>query len=109
MTKPKGQTGDEADFGDVDDTQSAGGVDAVAHRTAGEHAGADIVANGVAGKARECGDAIRHVRPADRAQCEQVIKCEREITASDEKGGDKQRSEERRVGKECRSRWWPYH
>ena len=23
--------------------------------------------------------------------------------------GDKNRSEERRVGKECRSRWWPYH
>src|SRR5256886_17322408 len=22
---------------------------------------------------------------------------------------DEQRSEERRVGKECRSRWWPYH
>ena len=21
----------------------------------------------------------------------------------------KRRSEERRVGKECRSRWWPYH
>src|SRR5256885_13650133 len=25
----------------------------------------------------------------------------------DGRGGD--RSEERRVGKECRSRWWPYH
>ena len=24
-------------------------------------------------------------------------------------GGDAQRSEERRVGKECRSRWSPYH
>src|SRR5260221_6001377 len=24
-------------------------------------------------------------------------------------GGDKDRSEERRVGKECRSRWSPYH
>ena len=23
--------------------------------------------------------------------------------------GDKERSEERRVGKECRSRWSPYH
>ena len=26
-----------------------------------------------------------------------------------EKGLEKQRSEERRVGKECRSRWSPYH
>ena len=25
------------------------------------------------------------------------------------KGGDVNRSEERRVGKECRSRWSPYH
>ena len=25
------------------------------------------------------------------------------------KGGRKERSEERRVGKECRSRWSPYH
>src|SRR5712672_3927581 len=24
-------------------------------------------------------------------------------------GRDRGRSEERRVGKECRSRWWPYH
>src|SRR5437867_13102229 len=24
-------------------------------------------------------------------------------------GGRSARSEERRVGKECRSRWWPYH
>src|SRR6266581_6703216 len=24
-------------------------------------------------------------------------------------GGARTRSEERRVGKECRSRWWPYH
>src|SRR5207245_7672243 len=24
-------------------------------------------------------------------------------------GPDLRRSEERRVGKECRSRWWPYH
>src|SRR6266481_7775845 len=31
---------------------------------------------------------------------------------SDFHGGEKavaERSEERRVGKECRSRWWPYH
>ena len=26
-----------------------------------------------------------------------------------EQGKDKERSEERRVGKECRSRWSPYH
>ena len=32
------------------------------------------------------------------------------VSASDEKDGDlSSRSEERRVGKECRSRWSPYH
>ena len=33
---------------------------------------------------------------------------EKEILEALEKKGDK-RSEERRVGKECRSRWSPYH
>ena len=28
---------------------------------------------------------------------------------TDPASGDKRRSEERRVGKECRSRWSPYH
>ena len=31
------------------------------------------------------------------------------IIAVDEKGEYMMRSEERRVGKECRSRWSPYH
>src|SRR5437867_11515172 len=29
--------------------------------------------------------------------------------ARSESGAPRGRSEERRVGKECRSRWWPYH
>ena len=34
-----------------------------------------------------------------------------ELVRADEYPGSKYpvRSEERRVGKECRSRWWPYH
>src|SRR3712207_2742748 len=32
-----------------------------------------------------------------------------EITVNVENDGDVERSEERRVGKECRSRWSPYH
>ena len=33
----------------------------------------------------------------------------RRIVIGELKAGDKLRSEERRVGKECRSRWSPYH
>src|SRR5256886_10943436 len=33
----------------------------------------------------------------------------RELAQAIAKGSDPQRSEERRVGKECRSRWSPYH
>ena len=32
-----------------------------------------------------------------------------ETVFRDKKTGKKRRSEERRVGKECRSRWSPYH
>src|SRR5207245_7429462 len=34
---------------------------------------------------------------------------ERRGSASAEPPSARSRSEERRVGKECRSRWWPYH
>ena len=31
------------------------------------------------------------------------------LEGDDDSHGNQQRSEERRVGKECRSRWSPYH
>ena len=34
---------------------------------------------------------------------------EEELLEADLPEGDQNRSEERRVGKECRSRWSPYH
>ena len=39
----------------------------------------------------------------------QAIIKEYQKDASDTGSADVQRSEERRVGKECRSRWSPYH
>ena len=36
----------------------------------------------------------------------EIMASDREITLNE---GKKTRSEERRVGKECRSRWSPYH
>src|SRR5256885_8520639 len=49
-----------------------------------------------------------HVRIIDIAECvisEVAVKSFREIAVADAR----RRSEERRVGKECRSRWSPYH
>ena len=60
-------------------------IDAIAHRAAGEHAGADIVADRIAGEAGERRDAIGHFIAADRAQREQVVEGQREIAAGDKK------------------------
>src|SRR2546426_7964054 len=46
------------------------------------------------------------------AELEQVVRYVRsggEVFAAGDGGGITHRSEERRVGKECRSRWSPYH
>src|SRR5690554_2333388 len=46
--------------------------------------------------------------PLDRLQ--RVLRTGgQESAARSEKRADRRRSEERRVGKECRSRWWPDH
>ena len=45
----------------------------------------------------------------DRQGNKVVIEVKRSVTTVDEKLGKDVRSEERRVGKECRSRWSPYH
>src|SRR5947209_19737288 len=49
---------------------------------------------------------------AAAARAAAVVRRVRRVQRADhhvEEGGQGQRSEERRVGKECRSRWWPYH
>src|SRR2546422_11723348 len=45
-------------------------------------------------------DSVRRLMDGMRAGREQMLKIERD---------EERRSEERRVGKECRSRWSPYH
>ena len=62
IAEPEGQAGDEADLRDLDGARSPGGIDAIAHRAAGEDAGADIVTDRIAGEAGERGAAVRHVR-----------------------------------------------
>src|SRR2546427_5091474 len=46
------------------------------------------------------------VLPADRQSCDEVMEDE---VMEDDHSRPASRSEERRVGKECRSRWSPYH
>ena len=45
----------------------------------------------------------------DKAKVEEAIKLLLEGIGEDVNREGLQRSEERRVGKECRSRWSPYH
>src|SRR5690606_38679640 len=70
-----------------DGAEAPGRIDAVAHRAAGEDAGADIVAYRVAGETGERRDPIGNVPPADRAQGEQVVERQREIAAGDAQRG----------------------
>ena len=52
----------------------------------------------------------------EKTICEKIVritknrkKLERELEVKIDNSGKEIRSEERRVGKECRSRWSPYH
>ena len=81
IAEPERQAGDEAKLGDLDGVEPPGRIDAVAHRTAGEHAGADVVADRIAGEAAERRDPVGDLRMADRAQGEQVVEGEREVAA----------------------------
>ena len=88
VAEPEGQAGDEADLGDLDGVEPPGRIDAIAHRAAGEDAGADVVADRIGGEAGERRDPVGHVLAADRAQREQVVERQREIAGGDEQRGD---------------------
>ncbi len=81
VAEPEGEAGDEADLGDVDRREAPVRIDAEADGAAGEDRGADVVADGVAREARQCGDAIGHLRLADGAQREQVVERQRKERA----------------------------
>ncbi len=77
IAEPEGQPGEEADFCDVDGAEAVLRIDPETDRAAGEHGGADIVADRVAGEARQCSDAIGHVLLADGPQREEIIEGQR--------------------------------
>ena len=86
IAEPEGQPGQETDFGDVDRVQPPGRIDPVAHRAAGEDAGADIVADRIGGEGGKRVDAVGNVAVADRADREPVIEGQGEIARRHEQG-----------------------
>ena len=58
VAEPEGQARHEADLRHFDGVKTIGRINAVAHRAAGKHGGADIVTDRIAGEAGQRGDAI---------------------------------------------------
>ena len=50
IAEPERQAGQEADLCDIDRVQPPGGINPITHSAAREDAGADIVADGIAGE-----------------------------------------------------------
>ena len=65
-------------------------------------------------RAVQAGEHVRAIRPIGIAGGQEVrhpvpLQGHGELPGEGEVGAQRSRSEERRVGKECRSRWSPYH
>ena len=73
VAEPERQSGEKADLRDVNGIQPVVRIDPEADGAAGEHGGADIVADRIAGEAGQRGNAIGYVLLADRAQREKII------------------------------------
>ena len=86
VAQPEGQTGDEADFRNLDCIKSVHRIDAVTHSTPGEYGGADIVADRVAGETGQRRDAIWNFIASNGSQRKQVVEGERKIATGHKKG-----------------------
>ena len=89
IAEPEGQAREEADLGDVDRAQPVVRIDPEANSAAGKHRGADIVADRVAGEARQRGDAIGHMLLADGPQREEIIEGQRAERADHAQRGER--------------------
>ena len=54
-------------------------------------------------------DILLNYKPTDKQRQFHESDCDEVLYGGAAGGGKSYRSEERRVGKECRSRWSPYH
>ncbi len=77
IAEPEGEAREKADFCDIDRGQAIVGIDPEPDRAAREDGGADVVADGVAGEARHCSDAIGDMRLANGSQREEIIEGQR--------------------------------
>jgi hypothetical protein len=84
IAEPKRQPSDKTQLGDIDRGQAMERIDAIAHGTARECAGADVVADRVAREAGERRHPVRDVGFADRPQGEQIVERQGEIAGGDE-------------------------
>lgn len=84
IAEPEGQPGEKTDFCDIDRVQSPRRIDLVAHRAAGEDAGADIVPDRIGSEGGKRIDAVGNVGLADRADRKPVIEGQGEIACRHE-------------------------
>ena len=73
VAEPEGQAGKKADLGDVDGAEAIIRIDPETDRAAGEDGCADIVADRIAGEARQRRDTIGHMLLAERAYRKEII------------------------------------
>src|SRR5262249_53666394 len=85
IAEPKGKSGNKADLRYLDRIEPICRIDAITHGTAGEHRGADVVSDRIAGEAGERGDAVRHLVASYGPQREQIIESQREVPACHKK------------------------
>ena len=89
VAEPECQAGEKADLGDVDGVEAVIRIDPETDRAAGEHGGADVVADRIAGEARQRRDAIGHVFLADGPQRKEIIKRQRAKCADHAQRGER--------------------
>src|SRR6185437_1759797 len=84
IAEPEREPGDEANFRNVDAGQAMSRINAVTHRAAAEGAGADIVADRIAGEAGERRDTIGNLVKPDRTQRKQIVEGQTYVADHDE-------------------------
>ncbi len=84
IAEPEGQSGEEADLGDVNDREAELRVDAVADGAARKRGRADVVADRIARETCERSHPIRHVTNPDGAQREEIVAGQCRVSGGDE-------------------------
>src|SRR4029434_9792200 len=87
IAEPERQPGDEADLRHLDEAQSPWRIDPQTHRATAKQADTQAMSNRRGGEARESGNGVWHLAPADGTQGEVVIEGERAVTDENKSAG----------------------